>query len=181
MFGGSLLVGLWLMLGALGSMRAAAAIGGPFHLEDQQGISVTEAALKGRPTILFFGFTHCPDICPTTLFEISEMLRALGPDADRLNTWFVSVDPERDTRAVMAEYLTGFDPHIRGLTGTPDELKSLLQGYKVYARKVPLAAGDYTVDHTASVYLMNRESTFVSSFNLKRPLQAAVADLRRFF
>ncbi|MDU6673450.1 MAG: SCO family protein, partial [Bradyrhizobium sp.] len=153
----------------------------PFHLEDQQGISVTEAALKGRPTILFFGFTHCPDICPTTLFEISEMLRALGPDADRLNTWFVSVDPERDTRAVMAEYLTGFDPHIRGLTGTPDELKSLLQGYKVYARKVPLAAGDYTVDHTASVYLMNREGTFVSSFNLKRPLQAAVADLRRFF
>ena len=91
------------------------------------------------------------------------------------------MDPERDTRAVMAEYLTGFDPHIRGLTGTPDELKSLLQGYKVYARKVPLAAGDYTVDHTASVYLMNREGTFVSSFNLKRPLQAAVADLRRFF
>ena len=100
-FAGSLLVGLVLMLWAMGGLRtvtAPAAIGGPFQLTDQAGQTVTDKNMKGRPTLIFFGFTHCPDVCPTSLFEISEVLRAMGKDADRVNAYFVSVDPERDTR-----------------------------------------------------------------------------------
>ena len=96
-------------------------IGGPFQLTDKGGQTVTEKNLIGRPTLIFFGFTHCPDVCPTSLFEMSEVLRAMGKDADRVNAYFVSVDPERDTRAAMKEYLSSFDPHLKGLTGTPDE------------------------------------------------------------
>src|SRR3982750_2513897 len=103
-FAGSLVVGLVLMLWALGGLRGAtapAAIGGAFQLTDQAGQTVTEKDLKGRPTLIFFGFTHCPDVCPTSLFEMSEVLRAMGPDAGKVNAYFISVDPERDTTAAM--------------------------------------------------------------------------------
>ena len=93
------------------------AIGGPFKLIDQNGKPITDADLKGRPYLVFFGYTHCPDVCPTTLFEISEVLRALGPDADQAGALFITVDPERDTPAVMKDYLSSFDPHLRGATG----------------------------------------------------------------
>ena len=101
-------------------MAAPAAIGGPFQLTDQSGQTVTEKSLQGRPTLIFFGFTHCPDVCPTSLFEISEVLRAMGKDADRVNAYFISVDPERDTTAAMKDYLSSFDPHLKGLTGNPE-------------------------------------------------------------
>jgi len=104
----SLAVGLALMLWAVGGLRtvaAPAAIGGPFQLTDQSGRTVTDKDLKGKPTLIFFGFTHCPDVCPTSLFEISEVLKAMGKDADRVNAYFVSVDPERDTAAAMKDYL----------------------------------------------------------------------------
>ena len=100
-FSASLVVGLLLMLWATGGLKnvaAPAAIGGPFQLTDQGGQTVTEKSLQGHPTLIFFGFTHCPDVCPTSLFEISEVLRAMGKDADRVNAYFISVDPERDTR-----------------------------------------------------------------------------------
>ena len=103
-FAGSLVVGLVLMLWALGGLRnvaAPSAIGGPFQLTDQAGQTVTEKTMQGRPTLVFFGFTHCPDVCPTTLFEISEVLKAMGKDADRVNAYYISVDPERDTAAAM--------------------------------------------------------------------------------
>ena len=122
-FAASLVVGLLLMLWALGGLRgmtAPAAIGGPFQLTDQSGQTVTEKNLQGHPTLIFFGFTHCPDVCPTSLFEISEVLRAMGKDADRVNAYFISVDPERDTTAAMKDYLSSFDPHLKGLTGTPE-------------------------------------------------------------
>src|SRR3954469_2272165 len=95
------------------------AIGGPFSLTDQNGRTFTDQDLKGRPFLVFFGFTHCPDVCPTTLFEVSEILRALGPDADRARALFITVDPERDTPAAMKDYLSSFDPHLTGLTGDP--------------------------------------------------------------
>src|SRR5215469_1430887 len=119
-FGGSLLIGLLLVFWALGGVRgvtAPVAIGGPFQLTDQNGRAVTEKSLQGRPTLIFFGYTHCPDVCPTSLFEMSEVLRAMGKDADRVNAYFVSVDPERDTQAAMKDYLSSFDPHLKGLTG----------------------------------------------------------------
>jgi len=182
-FGGSLVVGLVLMLWALGGLRnvtAPAAIGGPFQLTDQSGQTVTEKSLQGRPTLIFFGFTHCPDVCPTSLFEISEMLHAMGGDADRVNAYFVSVDPERDTAPVMKDYLSSFDPHLKGLTGDPEVIAKVLSEYRVYSRKVPLKDGDYTMDHTALIYLMDRDGHFVSPFNLKRTPEAAAADLKRY-
>src|SRR5213593_3400948 len=118
-----------------------AAIGGPFKLIDQNGQMVTDQDLKGRPFLVFFGFTHCPDVCPTTLFEVSEVLRRLGPDADKVNALFVTVDPERDTPAALKDYLASFDPHLRGLTGDADAIAGILKGYRVYARKVPQDGG----------------------------------------
>jgi len=182
-FASSLVVGLVVVLWMLGGLRdvtAPAAIGGPFQLTDQAGQTVTEKNLQGKPTLIFFGFTHCPDVCPTSLFEISEVLRAMGGDADRVNAWFVSVDPERDTRAAMKDYLSSFDPHLKGLTGDPDAVAKVISGFRVYAKKVPLKDGDYTMDHTALIYLMDRNGKFVAPFNLKRTPEAAAADLKRY-
>jgi protein SCO1 len=182
-FAGSLVVGLVLMLWALGGLRhvaAPAAIGGPFQLTDQAGQTVTEKNMQGHPTLVFFGFTHCPDVCPTTLFEISEVLKAMGKDADRVNAYYISVDPERDTAAAMKEYLSSFDPRLKGLTGNPDQIAKVISSYRVYARKVPLKDGDYTMDHTALIYLMDRDGKFVSPFNLNRPPEQAAADLKQY-
>ena len=182
-FAASLAVGLLLMMWAMGGLKnvtAPAAIGGPFQLTDQAGQSVTDQNLKGRPTLIFFGFTHCPDVCPTSLFEISEVLRAMGKDADKVNAWFVSVDPERDTTAAMKDYLSSFDPHLKGLTGEPQAVAKVISAYRVYARKVPLKDGDYTMDHTALIYLMDRDGHFVAPFNLKRSPEEAAKDLKRY-
>ncbi len=182
-FASSLVVGLVVLLWLLGGLRgvtAPAAIGGPFQLADQAGQAVTERNLQGRPSLIFFGFTHCPDVCPTSLFEISEVLRAMGKDADRVNAYFISVDPERDTAAAMKDYLSSFDPHLKGLTGNADAVAKVISGFRVYAKKVPLKDGDYTMDHTALVYLMDRDGKFVAPFNLKRTPEAAAADLKRY-
>jgi protein SCO1/2 len=182
-FASSLVVGLVVVLWLLGGLRgvtAPAAIGGPFQLTDQAGQTVTEKNLQGKPSLIFFGFTHCPDVCPTSLFEISEVLRAMGKDAGRVNAWFVSVDPERDTADAMKDYLSSFDPHLKGLTGAPDAVAKVISGFRVYARKVPLKDGDYTMDHTALVYLMDRDGKFVAPFNLKRKPEESAADLKRY-
>jgi len=182
-FAASLLVGLVIRLWALGGLRgvtAPAAIGGAFQLTDQAGQTVTDKNLRGKPTLIFFGFTHCPDVCPTSLFEISEVLKAMGKDADRVNALFVSVDPERDTAAAMKDYLSSFDPHLKGLTGNPESIAKVLSAYRVYSKKVPLKDGDYTMDHTALIYLMDRDGRFVSPFNLKRTPAEAATDLKKY-
>jgi len=157
----------------------AAAIGGPFQLVNQDGRGVSAQDLKGHPFLVFFGFTHCPDVCPTTLFEVSEVLRALGRDADKVNALFVTVDPERDTPDKLKEYLSSFDPHLTGLTGSPEAVAAMTKAYRVYVKKVPQAEG-YTMDHTAIVYLMDKEGRFVAPFSLKRPPADAAADLRKY-
>jgi protein SCO1/2 len=182
-FSASLVVGLVLMLWAMGGLRhatAPAAIGGPFQLTDQSGQTVTEKSMQGHPTLVFFGFTHCPDVCPTTLFEMSEVLKAMGKDADRVNAYYISVDPERDTQAAMKEYLSSFDPRLRGLTGSPEAIAKVLSEYRVYAKKVPLKDGDYTMDHTALIYLMDRDGKFVAPFNINRKPEEAATDLKRY-
>src|SRR5215472_2043651 len=156
------------------SAMPTAAIGGPFQLVDQNQRAVTDANFKGRPFLVFFGFTHCPDICPTTLFEISEVLRQLGPDANRLGALFITVDPERDTPAALKDYLSSFDPHLEGLTGDLDSITAVAKAYRVYFKKVPLDDGSYTMDHTAIVYLMNKDGRFVAPFSLRRTTEAAV-------
>lgn len=150
-------------------------IGGEFALRDETGKEVTDKTLIGKPTIIFFGFTHCPEVCPTTLYEISILLKELGADADRINAYFVTVDPERDTSELMAKYLSSFDPHIHGLTGSLADIEKMAKAYRVYFKKVPLEEGGYTMDHTALVYLFAPDGAFVAPLNLK-PDPAAAAD-----
>jgi len=162
------------------AVTQASAVGGPFKLTDQDGRTVTETDVKGKPVLVFFGYTHCPDVCPTTLFDMSEVFRKLGPDADRAAGLFITVDPERDTPEAMKSYLSSFDPHLRGLTGDEAAIESAAKAYRVYFRKVPGANGNYTMDHTGLVYLMDKQGNFVAPFNLKRRPEEAAADLRKY-
>jgi protein SCO1/2 len=167
--------------GQFGNAPGPSAIGGPFSLIDQHGKAVTDQDLKGHPALVFFGYTHCPDVCPTTLFDVSEMLRALGPDAGRASALFITVDPERDTAPVIKDYLSSFDPHLRGATGEPKAVEAAEKAYRVYAKKVPGENGDYSMDHTALVYLMDKQGRFVAPFSLKRRPEDAAAELRKYF
>jgi protein SCO1/2 len=178
---GAFSIGIFLISGRGPSpVTQAAAVGGPFRLVDQNGAEVTEAALKGQPSLVFFGFTHCPDVCPTTLFDVSEVYKALGRDGDKVKAFFVSVDPERDTPTILKEYLSSFDPRLRGLTGDPAAVAAMEKAYRVYSKKVPLDGGGYTMDHTALVYLMDKDGRFVAPFNLKRKPEDAATELKRY-
>jgi protein SCO1 len=158
---------------------AAAAIGGPFTLVDQHGATVTDTALKGHASAVFFGYTYCPDVCPTTLSDMSDWLQKLGPDGDRLKVYFVTVDPERDTREQLAAYLQAFDARITGLTGSRAAVDQMLREYRVYSRKVPLDGGGYSMDHTASVYLLDKNAGFAGTVDYKDNPDKALAKLKR--
>ncbi|WP_249132199.1 MULTISPECIES: SCO family protein [unclassified Bradyrhizobium] len=175
--------GLWLTLAsalagdALGqSTRSAAEImdilmwnrepvGGPFALTDQAGHARTDKEFRGRLMLVYFGFTYCPDVCPTDLQAIALALDKLGPDGDQVQPIFITVDPERDTAAHLAEYVPLFHPRLIGLTGSFDAIRKVADAYKVYYARVPLKdAGDYTVDHTAYIYLMDRDGNYLGFF-----------------
>ena len=158
----------------------AASIGGPFRLVDQKGTPVTEAALQGHPSALFFGFTYCPDVCPTTLADMTIWLTDLGAGGDRLKVFFVTVDPERDTQEAMAAYLEAFDPRITGLIGSRAAIDAMLKGYRVYSRKVDgTDSAPYTMDHTASVYLLDDKAQFVGTVDYQEKPETALAKLKR--
>jgi protein SCO1/2 len=174
-----LVLGAGVMLTELHPGKSGVAdIGGPFTLTDQHGHTVTEADLKGKPTLLFFGFTYCPDVCPTTLAHMSAWLKALGPDADRVNVVYVTIDPERDTRAVLAAYLKPFDPRILGLTGTPAQIAQIAREYRVYYKKIPLEGGGYTMDHSAVIYGLDRHGQFDQTLSYEEPDAKAVAAVK---
>jgi protein SCO1/2 len=156
------------------------AVGGPFNLVDQNAKPITDQDLKGHPFLVFFGFTHCPDVCPTTLFEVSEILRAAGPGAKDARALFITVDPERDTPAVLKDYLASFDPRVIGVTGDSEAIAAVIKSYRVYAKKVPTENGGYTMDHTAIVYLMGKDGRFIVPFNMKRRPEEAAEDLKRY-
>lgn len=143
--------------------QGTAAIGGPFVAVDHNGAAITEAALAGSPSLVFFGFTHCPEICPTTLSDMAGWIEKLGDDGRAIKSYFVSVDPERDTPEIMKDYVTSFSDRITGITGTPEQIERLLKNYRVYSRKVRLGDGDYTMDHSALVILLDQNSNFVST------------------
>ncbi len=167
--------------GQFGGGPGPSAIGGPFTLTNQDGKTITDQDFKGRPLLVFFGYTHCPDVCPTTLFELSQVFHAMGKDADGARALFITVDPERDTAAVMKDYLSSFDPHLRGATGTRAQIEKVEKEYRVIARKVPIGdKGDYSMDHSAVVYLMDKQGRFVAPFNLKRKPAEAAAALRKY-
>jgi protein SCO1 len=164
-----------------GATPGGAAIGGPFKLTDQNGQAITDADFKGKPFLVFFGYTHCPDVCPTTLFDVSEILHALGPDADRAKALFITVDPDRDTPVVLKDYLSSFDPHLVGATGDQKALDAVEKEYRVYAKKVPTGKdGDYSMDHSAIVYLMDKQGRFVAPFKLDRKPEQAAAELKKY-
>ncbi|MBN9438516.1 MAG: SCO family protein [Bosea sp.] len=157
----------------------ASSVGGPFALTTTEGKTLTDKDLRGAPFLVFFGFTHCPDICPTKLFEISEVLRAAGTKGEKLRALFISVDPERDTVETLKSYLGSFDPRIIGLTGDRAAIDAAIKAYRGYSKKVPLKDGDYTMDHTALVYLMDKNGGFVGAFNIERPPAEAAQEWLR--
>jgi protein SCO1/2 len=156
-----------------------APLGGAFALVDGKGAPVTEAIFRGKPSITLFGYTHCPDICPTGLMEMSRWAEELGPDADKLRFVFVTVDPERDTPQAMQDYVTAFSDRIVGISGAPEKVHAMVQDYKIYSRKVPLDGGDYTMDHTASMILQDAEGNFVGTIDPAEAHETALAKLRR--
>ncbi|SFK66944.1 protein SCO1/2 [Methylocapsa palsarum] len=154
-------------------------IGGPFSMIGQDGRVVTNASLEGRPYLVFFGYTHCPDFCPTALFDISAAFKELGFDK-QIAALFVTVDPARDSPEILKDYLEHFDPRIIGLTGDDAKTQAIAKAFKVYFKKVPGENGDYTMDHTGIVYLMDKSGRFVSAFNLARPPKQAAKELEKY-
>ncbi len=153
--------------------------GAPFTLVDQKGAAITEAAFRGHPSAVFFGFTHCPEVCPTTLFEMDGWLKKLGEDGKDVRAYFVSVDPERDTTAVMDAYVGNVSDRITGITGEPDKVQAMAKAFGIYWRKVDLEGGDYTMDHTASVILLDGAGGFAGTIAYGENPDAALTKLRR--
>ncbi len=156
-------------------------IGGPFALVDQEGRTVTEAALKGKPTLIYFGFTYCPDVCPTSLLLMETALEKLGPDADsKVNLVFITFDPERDTPALLKGYVNNFGPTFIGLTGTPEQVAAVARAYRVYYQKIPgKDGGPYLMDHSSIIYLLDRNGRFVTHFTHDAKAEAIAAAVGR--
>lgn len=155
-------------------------VGGPFDLPASTGGRFGSADLAGRPYALFFGFTQCPEVCPMTLAALSAAFEDLGPAARDLAAVFVTVDPDRDSPAWLSDYLRAFDPRIIGLSGTAEETLAIAQAFRATYRKVPLGdTGDYSMDHTAVVYLMGRDGRFVDVVAYGAPAEDLAAALRR--
>lgn len=161
------------------AIGGAARIGGPFELTAQDGRRFTDRDLAGKPYAMFFGYTHCPDVCPTTLLEMTQRLEEMKADADKLRVVFVSIDPQRDTAAFLAQYLKAFDPRIIGLSGTPEQTAAIAKGYRVIYEKVAGRDGDYTMNHTATVYLFDAKGQFSGTIAYQEPEETQRAKLKR--
>jgi protein SCO1/2 len=153
-------------------------IGGPFALQTADGKTVTEAALIGHPTLIYFGYTHCPDVCPTALAQVSDVLAKLPDKA--VKVLFITVDPERDTPKMMGDYVSSFDSRVIGLSGSPAEVERIEKAYRVYAKKGPEKDGEYSMDHSSVVYLMDRNGRFAEAFDLERSPADAAKELETY-
>lgn len=161
------------------SVPVTTSVGGPFALIDHNGKAITHRDLEGRPTLIFFGFTHCPDVCPTTLMEISKVFELLGPQA-KVAALFMSVDPERDTPALLKDYVSNFDKRIIGVTGPRESVDAALKTFRVFARKTKGEGDSYSVDHSSLVYLMDKQGRFATAFNLQQSPEQAARALRPY-
>ncbi len=183
------LLGVWILVlvGAAGWIGWDAwkgnqpTIGGAFSLTDQDGRTVTDASLKGKPTLLYFGYTYCPDVCPTSLLLMETAAEKLGPDGPKkVNLVFITIDPERDTTQLMKGYVTNFGPTIEGLTGTPQQIASVAHAYRVYYQKVPGKDGSpYLMDHSSIVYLLDSRGRFVTHFTHETKADTIAAAVQR--
>ncbi|HVZ02053.1 MAG TPA: SCO family protein [Dongiaceae bacterium] len=153
-------------------------IGGPFRLKSQDGGTVDSARLTGKPYAVFFGFTHCPEVCPTTLSDLAQAFAAIPDLPADFRVYFISVDPERDTPEVLKEYTSNFDPRIVGLWASPAELPKVAKEFAVYYEKIPTSDGSYTMNHTAVVFLMDRHNKFRSVINYDDPVDTYVRKLK---
>ncbi len=155
-------------------------VGGPFSLVDTNGRSVTDRDFRGKLMLVFFGYAHCPDVCPTELQTMSDVMDKLGPAGDRVAPIFISVDPKRDTPEVLGDYMKNFSPRITALTGDQNEIASAAKAYRVYYRKAGESGeGDYTVDHSAFVYLMDGEGRYLTHFSFNTAAEAMVAVIKK--
>jgi len=163
------------------TQQAVAPIGGPFNLVNHKGEAITRDDILGKNHAIFFGFTNCPDVCPTTLLEVASWLKDLGPDADKLDFYFFSVDPARDTPEVMNDYVTAFDPRITGVTGDEAEMNKTIKAYRAYAKKVQTGEqpDDYTMDHSASVMMFGESGNFRGTISFGENDEVALEKLRR--
>jgi protein SCO1/2 len=157
------------------------AIGGPFALVDQNGRTVTNETLKGKPTLIYFGYTFCPDVCPTSLLLMETAIDKLGADAaKKVNLVFITIDPERDTQKLIKDYVGNFGPTFIGLTGTPEQVAAAARAYRVYFQKVPGKDGaPYLMDHSSIVYLLDRNGRFVTHFTHEAKAEAIAAGVEK--
>ena len=158
---------------------ALGTIGGPFTLTGADGKPFASSRLNGRPSAIFFGFTHCPDVCPTTLARLAKLRGQLGQGDDAFSIVFISVDPERDTPAEVGNYLQLFDAPVVGLTGTPAQIEQVKKQFGIFSRKVEQPGGGYSVDHTAAVILLDRNGQFVATLSPEEGDQVALDKLKR--
>ncbi|HVJ41123.1 MAG TPA: SCO family protein [Dongiaceae bacterium] len=174
------LVGWRLYLKGTGQDAGTVAIGGPFTLVDQDGKTVTDADFKGQLTLVYFGYTFCPDACPTALGTITATLNKLGADADKVTPLFITIDPARDTQQVMKEYAANFHPRLRALTGSPDQISAAAHAYRVYFAKADGADPEhYLMDHSTIIYLMDRDGHYLAHFGPEATPDDIVAELKK--
>ena len=156
----------------------AADLGGPFSLVTHTGTPISEADLTGSPSALFFGFTHCPEICPTTIYDINAWLDDLGPTGDDLKVYFVTIDPERDTPEVLGDYVTAQSDRVIGISGPPDDVRAMADVWRVYYKEIPLENDDYTMDHTSLIYLLDDDGQYAEMIRYGEAQNSAVAKLQ---
>ena len=155
----------------------AGAVGGPFRLTDGGGRTVTDRDLRGKYLLVYFGYTACPDVCPTTLSQVALALERLGATADRIQPVFITLDPRRDTPAVVGRYVAAFGPRLLGLTGAPAEIAGVARAYHLAYAAPAAAGGDYRVDHQSVLYLMGPDGRFIATLPAGEPGDAMAADL----
>lgn len=172
---------IWIF-GAPAPVQQATAIGGPFTLTDGAGKTVTDRSFRGKFMLVYFGYTFCPDVCPTTLGDVGQAMDKLGAAADRLQPLFITVDPARDTSDVVRQYVAAFSPRLQGLTGTTDQIAQVAKAYRVYyaPHKTGAAPGDYTMDHSSILYVMDPAGQFVGVIRADEGSDAMAADLKKF-
>jgi cytochrome oxidase Cu insertion factor (SCO1/SenC/PrrC family) len=160
-------------------MSGKVPVGGPFTLSDQNGERRSLSDFRGRLVLLYFGFAHCPDVCPTDLMAMGKLIRSLGPDGNELQPVFITLDPERDTRAVLGAYIASFHPRFVALSGTEDEIRRVATSYKVFFEKLrPPGASTYVIDHAAYIFLLDREGGFVTLFPPSTPAERMAVMVR---